>query len=560
MPDPIHLSVINVDGIAVFAREAGLPAAIVKTMAIGPDRIVIDLVHRSGTAGFELRKRSSDVQPRFSVQDLVLLPRTADVPRPVSSALLDRLRHHTFAEWYSLIEGHASKQAPAAQTSDAPPPVHVPLRLDRFFKKADHRSDWFRFCYPERIFLDANARLPAGSLHVEHNTLECLHGNLTHAVTSSVRLFADAHRFSGGKRENVFMTTLAERDVLGGSTQQRLETLVSNTVASHRPKYVRLATTCLPDLVGDDPSAIMEDLAERYGVRFLWTSKTRPAELSLKELVRQQLGDIGFKVERDPRAIILAGVVSADGRKEMESLTASLGLRACGHLLPSLDLGSLSQVESARAVVLVNPTDWVGVDKSWFEPELPFFNAAPPIGEGATLAWLRQLGHWLGLPEIESAIADVACRFAALRASVQADASRVTVGFVGDGDDLRWMSATSQPLAQLGFRIQFLLYVEPGSDTAAAVSGLSHLASPAAPVRTFSTPQALDRELGRGVDVVFSHFNHDPRLMAHGIRSFHEGMVGLGVAGSASAAHKMLQLARARTPAAWRCWHSAWRS
>ncbi len=62
----------------------------------------------------------------------------------------------------------------------------------------------------------------------------------------------------------------------------------------------------------------------------------------------------------------------------------------------------------------------------------------------------------------------------------------------------------------------------------------------------YRTPGELDRRLRAGVELAFSHFNHDPRLVSCGVAGFCEADLGLGVEGFLASAGRLLRLCRAR--------------
>ncbi|MBM4398411.1 MAG: hypothetical protein FJ087_22315, partial [Deltaproteobacteria bacterium] len=417
------------------------------------------------------------------------------------------------------------------------------LRLDGFYKRLDHAGEWFRMFRPERTYPDAHVRLPAGTRAVQHCTREC---RFNHAVSgvASLLFFRDGGKMNPLGREVEF-SFVDEQDVLAGRTVARLAETLERAAGGpgDRPPAIHLATTCLPELVGEHPGGIVREFEERTGVRVFWTSKTLGSSDSYRGWLAAALPSVPFREPRD-RAVVLAGVLDERDAPELARLLAGMGLEVAGRLLPGLDVAAIPGLAGARAVVwCADASDWEGPGGDVFAPYLPSVRPPAPIGVVGTLAWVDAVAAALAPERRTIAMAQVLDDFESRLAPLRAVAARVTVALVGDAADLDAMSlpdllgfSVSRTLGDLGFRVRLLAYVAPGDPGPDPSDGFER----------FGTPEELDARLADGVDLALSHFARDPRLDAHGIRGFDESVFGAGPSGAERAVRTLLGLASSR--------------
>jgi hypothetical protein len=451
--------------------------------------------------------------------------------------------------------------APGREPAGREPPRER-LRLEGFYKRLDTDEEWWRMFRPEQIFLDAHLRLPPGSRNVQHCTREC---RFNHAVSAlpSLLFFRDGAKMNPIGLDWVH-TYVDEPHVLAGSTLDRLASALDVAAGPGpvRPPAVHLATTCLPELIGEHPRGTVRDFERRTGVRVFWTSKTLGNSDSYRDWLAAALRDVAWMTPRDPSAVVLAGVIDGPDRAEIARLLGDMGLEVAASLLPALDVAASPRLASAGAVVWGGgATDWESVGPGLFSPHLPEIRPPAPIGTEGMLAFVDAVASALAPDRRDACLDRVRDELEQGLGPLREAARRVTVGLIGDAADVSSMRVPGLvpfPIArvvrELGFRV--LLGVNDPGDGAA--DRVAPAASADEEIATFRTPADLDALLRDRVDVALSHFARDPRLDAHGIRGFDESIFGAGPAGAVRAARTLLSLASRRWPAGFRRFLRPW--
>jgi len=420
-------------------------------------------------------------------------------------------------------------------------------RLDRFFRRADHTADWWKFAYFERAYADATTHFGPGTVRVQHGTRECFaaHPMLPLGPT---RLFHTSRIAPAPRGRRFVHTDLDERAVLTGATAEVLTTLMETTIAREQPETIHLVTTCLPELIGDRPSGLVRHLERDRGVPVFWTAKTRDAGQSASAWLRRWL-DAAEGTRREARhGVVLAG---ADGANAAEGtrLLQSLGLEVRGTLFPDLSARAVARAATAEAVVWLDPVGFGTLDDEAFVERVPVIHHHVPIGQAATLEWLARVARGLGVPGEAQKLAAVQAEFDDALAPIRDAAANKTVALVGDRGDIEALVRRSplldfsvaRALAELGFRVQCLVY---GADTT-VVTAPRPLAAGSIAFRGFQTPASL-RDVLADVDLVFTHFVRLPVLQTLGLPGFGEDVFAVGVRGLVRAGRRLLRLAAGR--------------
>jgi len=126
---------------------------------------------------------------------------------------------------------------------------------------------------------------------------------------------------------------------------------------------------------------------------------------------------------------------------------------------------------------------------------------------------------------------------------------RRTAALIGDAADIELLVAQRRVLGfsaaallgELGFDVRCLVF-SPGGKADAARLRRARAPSGAGTIEfvPFSSRAQLDRLLAGGADLVFSHFNHDPRLEARGLRGFTEAAFEPGLDGLLRSGRRLL--------------------
>ena len=428
-------------------------------------------------------------------------------------------------------------------------------RLD-FYRHNDHSNAFWKFVYPQWRCLEEKVSLGERWARINYATLECRLSNPS-PVVPSLRYFADEPADRGEEGCRNVETPITEADVLGGRTQALLGQVLDDTAGGKdKPAYIHLNTTCLPELIGDTPAPFIRRIESELGVPVFWTSKTRPGGPLYSALIGRLLDAAEFAPRRDPRAVLLAGVGSAAARAEAETLCAALGLRVVGAVFPNLDFSRAPEMRSAGAVVWLDPVGWETVhDGPFLRHQLAVVRHHPPYGLAGTQAWLGRIASVLGLKGADEAWAKLLAERSGELESLRKECGKRTVALIGDAADIELLVvkrtafgfSPAALLGELGFKVRCLVY-----GGAAAGAGTIEFAG-------FSSKAELDRALGRGVDLVFSHFNHDPRLHAHGLLGFTEAAFEPGLGGLLRAGRRLLAKCASRPFAGHRSALSGWR-
>lgn len=522
-----------------------------------PDRVSFLLEHPRGRCRVFLFDSGSGREAYRTRPGLAIAYR--DEEGFVDAALVDEVfRRFAVFDFVALAAGMARVQRRARTGSDwgVPPGAG---RLDRFHNRPDRRDAWFRFCYPEPLYLDSIVEMPQGTAWVQHGTREC-------EFTTPRLNLPPLRTFSGRNWTNATVDTqvrtptdLREEHVLGGRTLDRLREVMDSCCRRPGVRAVCLSTTCLPELIGDDPTPILQDLEASRGVRTFWTSKTRDPTHTFHAWFRQSLGAIPFCEPRDPDLVIVVGLVDPRHRREVADLLQGIGLRVAGFLMPPVDLHAIPDIERVRAVVWGNPIGWQAHDES-LSRAFQVVRAPPPVGVRATLHWLRAVGLALGLDRDDLALDRVREAFEEARTTLRGSTSGLTAGLIGDRDDIETLLrpqvfgfSVGEVLIEMGFRVRCLVHEPERPD------GTPLPADPGAGVEfvTFRSPKGLDEGLA-GLDLAFTHFRHDPRLAAHGLRGFCEDDFEPGVQGFRRAGERLLTVARGRWAARYRRHLTRW--
>lgn len=422
-------------------------------------------------------------------------------------------------------------------------------RFESYYRAVDHGARWWKFVYPEARFLEQEVRFGARYAQISHATLECNLNNPRLEV-ASLRFFAGDERPAAKEgRYSYTDTDIGEADVVGGRTQELLGRVLERVAREEKPAFIHLKTTCLPELVGDTPIPFIARLEKEHGVPVLWTSKTHDSGRAYEAMIERMLAAAPLSGARDPRAVVLAGLPSARARAEAERMLRGLGLRVVGEAFPNLDFAAFPEIGSAGAVVWYDPVGWAKIsDDVFLRRGLKVVRWHPPYGAAGARSWLARVASVLGLQA--PAEAPDPAGLAELTGACRAR----TVALAGDPADIELLASQGRAfgfsvaglLCELGFNVRCLVW-SPGGGAPARALRRARAPRGAGTIafEPFSTRAGLDRLLGRA-DLVFTHFNHDPRLEARGLRGFNDRAFEPGLEGLARTGRALLARCAAR--------------
>ncbi len=321
--------------------------------------------------------------------------------------------------------------------------------------------------------------------------------------------------------------------------------------ASLQPQVVHLMTTCLPELIGDDPRPLLRRIEQEGHAAVCWSSKTRDPAQSFDQLISRKLQELSLGKVRDPNAVILAGIPSVQAAQEAASLLAELGLKVVGELFPKIALRESDQQPGASAVVWLNPVGWEKLSND------PFLNAGlavvryhPPFGCAGTQLWLQRVCEVLGRDS--SCLRGIEAKHQQAFGTLRAQCVTRRIALVGDRADLEVLvsrgrsmgMSVASVLCDLGFRVACFVY-DP-CPVAALRQPPRATGAGSLEFVPFSTAQQLDELLACDVDAAFTHFSHDPRLEAFGIPGFCEDTFEPGYLGMVRTGNRILHKMQTR--------------
>ena len=426
----------------------------------------------------------------------------------------------------------------------------APSRFERYYRAVDHSSDFWKFVYPEARFLEQEVRFGARYAQISHATLECTLNNPRLEV-ASLRFFAGDERPRSKEGSYSYMDTdIGEADVVGGRTQEMLGRTLERVAREEKPAFIHLKTTCLPELVGDTPLPFIARIEKDLGVPVLWTSKTHNCGPVYEAMVERMLDAVPFCPARDPRAVILAGLPSGKASVEAAELCRGLGLRVVGEAFPNLDFAAFPEIGSAGAVVWYDPVGWAKIsDDVFLRRGLRVVRWHPPYGVAGARSWLARVASVLGLPASADAPSPTGL------ADIIGECRSRTVALAGDPADIEMLASQGRAfgfsvaglLCELGFNVRCLVW-SPGAGAPARALRRARAPRGAGTIEfaPFATRAGLDRLLGKGTDLVFTHFNHDPRLEARGLRGFNDRVFEPGLEGLLRTGRTLLARCAAR--------------
>lgn len=431
-----------------------------------------------------------------------------------------------------------------------------PSRLDRYYRLNDHSPYFWKFVYPQWRCLEQMVELGSHWARINHATLECRLSSPT-IETPSLRFFASEPTNRGDLDCKNVETPLTAADVLNGSTQELLGRTLIEVAREDKPAYIHVNTTCLPELIGDSPLPFIGRIETEQGVPVFWTSKTRPGGPIYSAWIERLLDQATFSPNRDPRAVLLAGVPCASAQAEAAALCGALGLRVVGTILPNIDFRRSPEMNKASAVVWLDPVGWETIgDGPFLRHDLAVVRHHPPYGLAGTRDWLGRIASVLGLKGGEEAFSEAFSQERAAQLdSLRGECRRRTVALIGDAADIELLVvqrrffgfSPAALLGELGFNVRCLVF---SARERAQADALRRPREPAGAGTIefvpFDRRSQLDRQLARGVDLVFSHFNHDPRLHAHGLLGFTESAFDLGIDGLLRSGRRLLAKCGAR--------------
>jgi hypothetical protein len=458
----------------------------------------------------------------------------------------------------TVAEGLAGKHAEAwlaALRADAlgwpaTPRPERPQRLANFLRAPYWNDAWWRFLLPGGGIARQSVHLLGRHAYVHHASRECDAPGVVGPEVASTRFFSAEVR-TAQRPVATAWTELDEHAVLTGGTGAALAQVVDELAGRGDLDFIDVQSTCVPDLLGDNATALARRVEAETGVRVNWNAKTRTEEDLYQRLLGERLARLLQGAAPAAGHVLLAGV-SGGGRLEGElrALLALLGLTVTRTILPDVPL--VTEPDPASALIWANPVGWEWFDDSLFLDHLLVVKEPPPFGLAGSLRWLKAVAAKLGVADAEPRLDEAAAAWQARVLPLRERCSAHRVALVGDRVDVRDLVArdgffgfsVADLLAEMGFEVDALVHEVEGAEAGESWSPGGVLGS--ARFQRFSSRDELDGLLAHGPALVFTSFQHDPRLVAHALPGFAEDALEPGVEGFFRSAERLLARCRRR--------------
>ena len=434
-------------------------------------------------------------------------------------------------------------------------------RLSTYYRRPQDADGWWRFVFADEAFLRQKIELGGRGATVHHASFECSF-TTPRTEIKSLSLFDEASRPTGS-RIHPSTTFLSEQEVVAGVTQKRLEETLDELAASGSYDYVDVQTTCLPDMIGDNPTAAVRRAAVDHGVPVFWSPKTAREESLYDRMIRDRLKALGGGGERDPQKTILCAAQGQEA-EELSGLLARLGLDTERVLLPLLPYDDEPGQLTAGSLVWANPVGWEWLDDALFTDRFQVVKGHPPFGLRGTQRWVRRVSDCLGVDPLaaDTLLEDLAHRYAGALDELRARCSKHRVALIGTQQEIEALVAggsalgfsVGELLKEMGFELELLVYDPEGRLAKVGERGRESGAT----FHAFSTPEALDAALGDELSLALTSFTRDPRLASHAIAGFGLSVFEMGMEGFLRAGRVLARRAEARPLPGYRGHLASW--
>ncbi len=425
-----------------------------------------------------------------------------------------------------------------------------PQRLANFLCAPYWGDAWWRFLLPGGGVARQSVHLLGRHAYVHHASRECDASGFVGPDVASTRFFSAEVR-TAQRPAIMAWTELDEQTVLTGRTQSSLEEVVNELAQRTDLDFIDVQSTCVPDLLGDNASALARRVEAETGVRVNWNAKTRAEEDLYQRVLGERLARLLGATSPVDGHVMLAGV-SGGGRlaAELGALLGLLGLTVTRSILPDVPL--VSEPDTASALVWANPVGWEWFDDTLFLDHLAVVKEPPPFGLSGSLRWLARVAAALGVTDADARLDASAASWQARALPLREQCAAHRVALVGDRVDVRDLVArdgffgfsAADLLAEMGFEVEAWVYEPEGADGGEGWSPGAVLGS--ARFQRFGSREELDELLAHRPSLVFTSFQHDPRLAAHALPGFAEDALEPGVEGFFRSTERLLARCRRR--------------
>ena len=267
-----------------------------------------------------------------------------------------------------------------------------------------------------------------GAVVIYHSPRACAHIARRMDASSFCRLITDAPEETRLRSVPLLCSDITDGEAVFGG-EERLRRAVRYAFEKYHPQAVFIANSCVSGVIGDDTSAVADDMTDELGIPVIDTPHhgyldgeyfdgyLDTARLLMQRFMKPQ--------EKIPGTVLLfgdCGGLFGAYTREMRRMLDYFGLKISGQFPSYMSLSEVEKAPSASLAVVLGRSEsdarqqkFAAVGKEFSEKfGTPCLSELYPVGYAKTLKWLRKLGELLHREEdAERAVKEEERRFMA---------------------------------------------------------------------------------------------------------------------------------------------------
>jgi hypothetical protein len=364
---------------------------------------------------------------------------------------------------------------------------------------------------------------------------------------------------SGKRRGSVRTTDLRERDVVMGTSIDKLKQVLDVVVEQGVDDMLFLSCTCVPFVTGEDVESLVKHYRPKIDKPFFFLTTTPQSSVSVfrEVLVRKRQAAEAAAGEPVPHTVNLIGYANEPALEELKGLLGEAGVGVNATFIPEMNFAAVSALPRAPVHVLYPNSLWQSTyDQLLFESRIQAVTPPAPYGRRGTERWLDEVCKAAGVRADVAGIVDRA--FEPYRDAfrvLQEEASGHRLGFVVAADEVHrltdpagtWGVPLVKAIEEIGFGIDVMIraHDRKSANTSAKAVQAVFAEPDRHSIKAFADRERLTRLLENGrFDAVYSDHLFDRRLTSAGKAQFSLQEFEKGLAGFLRTARRLLTVCR----------------
>lgn len=364
---------------------------------------------------------------------------------------------------------------------------------------------------------------------------------------------------SGKRRGSVRTTDLRERDVVLGSSIDKLKKVLDVVVDEGVDDMLFLSCTCVPFVTGEDVESLVKHYRPKLDKPFFFLTTTPQSSVGVfrEVLVKQRQAAEAAAGDPVPQTVNLIGYPTEPALEELKALLREAGIGVNATFIPEMNFEAVSALPRAPVHVLYPNSLWQSTyDQLLFESRIKAVTPPAPYGRRGTERWLTDVAAAAGVSADVASIVERAFEphreaFLALREEARAH----RVGFVLAADEVHrltdpagtWGVPLVQMLEEMGFGIDVMIRVHDRKTAQASAKAVHAVFTEPDrhTIKAFTDRARLTLLLESGkFDAVYSDHLFDRRLTSAGKAQFSLQEFEKGLGGLVRTAQRLLTVCR----------------